>query len=96
MLNTDAHNPNVKKKMELKDFIRNNRGINNQQDLPEEYLSKLYLNIVNNEIKMNELDDDIQKLHDLANQMVGKFEVILLKLNDVEFGNTKQTIDTSI
>jgi brefeldin A-inhibited guanine nucleotide-exchange protein len=27
MLNTDAHNPNVKKKMTLQDFIRNNRGI---------------------------------------------------------------------
>ena len=27
MLNTDAHNPNVKKKMSLHDFLRNNRGI---------------------------------------------------------------------
>lgn len=26
MLNTDAHNPNVKKKMSLSDFLRNNRG----------------------------------------------------------------------
>lgn len=26
MLNTDAHNPNVKKKMTLQEFIRNNRG----------------------------------------------------------------------
>jgi Sec7-like guanine-nucleotide exchange factor len=28
MLNTDAHNPNVKEKMTLKQFINNNRGIN--------------------------------------------------------------------
>ena len=28
MLNTDRHNPGVKVKMTLEDFLRNNRGIN--------------------------------------------------------------------
>ena len=36
----------------LQDFLRNNRGINDGADLPEEYMSKLYDNIVGNEIKM--------------------------------------------
>lgn len=35
------------------DFIRNNRGINDGKDLPEEYLGAIYDHIVRNEIKMN-------------------------------------------
>lgn len=34
------------------DFIRNNRGIDDGKDLPEDYLSTLYDQIVKNEIKM--------------------------------------------
>lgn len=34
------------------DFIRNNRGIDDGKDLPEEYLGALYDHIVKNEIKM--------------------------------------------
>ena len=93
MLNTDAHNPQVKTKMTkqvrlakgcmpprattttaraecwfsdaihtssrkatlcccFQDFLRNNRGINDGSDLPEEYMSELYDCIVRNEIKM--------------------------------------------
>ena len=35
MLNTDIHNPNVPKdrKMKLDEFIRNNRGIDNDKDI---------------------------------------------------------------
>ncbi|KAL4301738.1 hypothetical protein GQ457_10G019250 [Hibiscus cannabinus] len=53
MLNTDAHNIMVKDKMTKSDFIRNNRGIDDGKDLPEEYLGALYDQIVKNEIKMN-------------------------------------------
>lgn len=35
------------------DFVRNNRGIDDGKDLPEEYLGSLYDQIVKNEIKMN-------------------------------------------
>ncbi|XP_024961497.1 brefeldin A-inhibited guanine nucleotide-exchange protein 1 isoform X3 [Cynara cardunculus var. scolymus] len=52
MLNTDAHNSMVKDKMSKADFIRNNRGIDDGKDLPEEYLGALYDQIVKNEIKM--------------------------------------------
>ena len=52
MLNTDAHNPQVKNKMTKEGFIRNNRGIDDGQDLPKEILEDLYDRIVNNEIKM--------------------------------------------
>ncbi|XP_002514399.3 brefeldin A-inhibited guanine nucleotide-exchange protein 1 [Ricinus communis] len=53
LLNTDAHNNMVKDKMTKADFIRNNRGIDDGKDLPEEFLGTLYDNILKNEIKMN-------------------------------------------
>nr|GEV04209.1 brefeldin A-inhibited guanine nucleotide-exchange protein 1 [Tanacetum cinerariifolium] len=52
MLNTDAHNSMVKDKMSKTDFIRNNRGIDDGKDLPEDYLGAIYDQIVKNEIKM--------------------------------------------
>lgn len=57
MLNTDAHNPQVKKKMTKEEFMKNNRGINDGADLPPEFMSALYERIVKNEIKMK--DDDL-------------------------------------
>ncbi|ESK97600.1 sec7 guanine nucleotide exchange factor [Moniliophthora roreri MCA 2997] len=54
LLNTDAHNPQVKKRMTKADFIKNNRGINDNSDLPEELLSEIYDDIVSNEIKMKD------------------------------------------
>ena len=50
MLNTDQHNPQVKKKMTEEEFIRNNRAINGGKDLPREYLSELFQSILNNAI----------------------------------------------
>uniref|UniRef100_J3LV97 SEC7 domain-containing protein n=1 Tax=Oryza brachyantha TaxID=4533 RepID=J3LV97_ORYBR len=50
MLNTDLHNPQVKKKMSEEDFIRNNRAINAGKDLPREYLSELFHSISGNAI----------------------------------------------
>jgi len=52
LLNTDAHNPQIKKRMTKADFIRNTRGINNGESLPEMFLSAIYDDIVNNEIRM--------------------------------------------
>lgn len=50
MLNTDLHNPQVKKKMTEEEFIRNNRKINGGNDLPREYLSELFHSILTNAI----------------------------------------------
>lgn len=61
MLNTDAHNPKVRVKMTLDQFISNNRGINNGKDLPPEFLRELYNNIVNNEIPLEHERTDISK-----------------------------------
>ena len=52
MLNTDAHNPQVKHRMTLQDFIKNNAGLDDDRDLPEEYLTAIYDEIQKNEIKL--------------------------------------------
>jgi len=58
MLNTDAHNKNFKR-MTKPEFFRNNRGINDGADLPEEFLGEVYDEIQNKEIKMK---DEIQEV----------------------------------
>uniref|UniRef100_M4BEQ7 SEC7 domain-containing protein n=1 Tax=Hyaloperonospora arabidopsidis (strain Emoy2) TaxID=559515 RepID=M4BEQ7_HYAAE len=52
MLNTDLHSDHIAKKMTVEEFVRNNRGINAGQDLPVEYLTDLYYNILEKEIQM--------------------------------------------
>ena len=52
MLNTDLHNDGVVKKMSLDDFIRNNRGINDGENVPPDFLKRLYNNIKYNEIQL--------------------------------------------
>ncbi|EEQ87398.1 hypothetical protein RJZ56_006984 [Blastomyces dermatitidis] len=54
LLNTDLHSVKMKgRRMTKQDFINNNRGINDNSDLPEEYLSGIYDEIANNEIVLN-------------------------------------------
>ena len=51
MLNTDQHSSKIKaKRMTVDDFIKNNRGINDNANLPDEYLSGIYEEIAQNEI----------------------------------------------
>ena len=44
-------NAQVKKKMTCNEFLRNNRGINNGENLPAEFLQAIYGSIVRNEIR---------------------------------------------
>ena len=55
MLNTDQHSQKLKgkKRMTKEDFIKNNRGINDGQDLPEDYLIGIFEEIASNEIVLN-------------------------------------------
>jgi brefeldin A-inhibited guanine nucleotide-exchange protein len=50
MLNTDLHSSKVIIRMTKEDFIKNNRGINDNADLPDEYLIGIYEDIQSNEI----------------------------------------------
>lgn len=54
LLNTDLHSTKMKgKRMTPEDFIKNNRGINDNGDLPDEYLNGIYNEITQNEIVLN-------------------------------------------
>ncbi|KAL4940133.1 hypothetical protein BDV06DRAFT_230539 [Aspergillus oleicola] len=54
LLNTDQHSSKMKgRRMTKEDFIKNNRGINDNQDLPEEYLVSIFDEIANNEIVLD-------------------------------------------
>ena len=54
LLNTDAHNPQVKRPMTKPEFIKNNRGIDDGKDLDGELLSEIYDEINANEIRMKD------------------------------------------
>ncbi|KAG0677187.1 guanine nucleotide exchange protein for ADP-robosylation factor [Pichia californica] len=53
MLNTDQHSPQIKKRMTLDDFIKNNRGIDDGKDLDPKFLKEVFDDIRNNEIILN-------------------------------------------
>ncbi|KAK1832623.1 hypothetical protein QBC39DRAFT_433177 [Podospora conica] len=50
LLNTDLHSSKIAKHMSREDFIKNNRGINDNADLPDDYLLGIYDDIAGNEI----------------------------------------------
>lgn len=58
--------------MSAEDFIRNNRGIDDGKDLPEEYLRSLYERISRNEIKMKEDNLSVQQTQFVnSNRLLG-------------------------
>lgn len=63
--------------MSADDFIRNNRGIDDGKDLPEEYLRSLFERISRNEIKMKEDDLASQQTQPLnSNKMLGLDDIL--------------------
>lgn len=56
MLNTALHNPNVKEKPTLENFISMNRGINDGKDLSRELLTSLYDSIKQEPFKITDND----------------------------------------
>ncbi|XP_017770419.1 PREDICTED: cytohesin-1 isoform X2 [Nicrophorus vespilloides] len=66
MLNTSLHNPSVKDKPTIEQFIKMNQGINNGQDLPRELLVSLYDSIKAEPFKIPE-DDGNDLMHTFFN-----------------------------
>lgn len=66
MLNTDLHNPAIKeeRRMTREGFIRNNRGIADGQDLPDELILGIFDRIKTNPISLKEDDDAREKASD--------------------------------
>jgi len=52
MLNTDLHNTSVQRKMTIDDFLRNNAGINDGNNISESVLRKIFNDISASEIKI--------------------------------------------
>ncbi|PHJ23952.1 sec7 domain-containing protein [Cystoisospora suis] len=52
ILNTDLHNPQVKVKMNIEQFLRNTRDINQGKSLPPFFLTEVYLSIRDDEIRL--------------------------------------------
>ncbi|CAG7951818.1 unnamed protein product [Penicillium salamii] len=66
LLNTDQHSTKMKgRRMTKEDFVKNNRGINDNQDLPADYLGAIYEEIGSNEIV---LDTEQEHAANLATQ----------------------------
>ena len=53
MLNTDMYNPQVKNRMTIEGFVKNNSGIDGGKDLPLEMVEGIYKEIKDEEIKMS-------------------------------------------
>jgi hypothetical protein len=64
MLNTDLHNPSIKpeRRMTVESFIRNNKGIANGGDLPEEFLTGIFNRIKEKPFSLKEDDDAREKV----------------------------------
>ncbi|KAF0385373.1 Sec7-domain-containing protein [Gigaspora margarita] len=54
MLNTDLHNPQVRRRMSIEDYMKNLRNVNNGQNFSPEYLHAIYDAIRKREIIMPE------------------------------------------
>nr|KYP64283.1 Brefeldin A-inhibited guanine nucleotide-exchange protein 2 [Cajanus cajan] len=97
LLNTDAHNPMVKNKMSAEDFIKNNRGIDDGKDVPEEYLRSLYERISRNEIKMKEVDLETQQKQAVnSNRILGLDSILNIVIpkrgEDINMGTSDDLI----
>ena len=62
MLQTDLHNPSVKNKMPLTQFVIMNSGINNGKDLDHGYLEEIYNIVKNNKFTLEEDEEARDKL----------------------------------
>ncbi|KZT26496.1 Sec7-domain-containing protein [Neolentinus lepideus HHB14362 ss-1] len=54
MLNTDLHNPQVRKRMTIEDYTRNLRGVNDGTDFSPEFIRNIYESIRRQEMVMPE------------------------------------------
>ncbi|EQC41253.1 hypothetical protein SDRG_01228 [Saprolegnia diclina VS20] len=82
MLNTDLHNPQVKKnKMSKDQFVKNNRGIDNGNDVPKALLEDIYDDIQSTPIQLKGLAYTMAKRDSSRNAdaEVDKFHVTLSK-----------------
>ena len=80
--------------MSADDFIRNNRGIDDGKDLPEEYMRSLFERISKNEIKMKEDDFSIQQKQSVnSNRILGLDSILNIVIRNRGEENRLETSD---
>ena len=79
MLQTDLHNPQVKDKMKLTDFIKLARGINDGQDLTPEYLTGLYGRISKRPLALHEAVRAEKTAQEAINSSLRKKQYLFLQ-----------------
>lgn len=82
--------------MSADDFIRNNRGIDDGKDLPEDYMRSLFDRISRNEIKMK---DDLalqQKQSVNSNKILGLDSILNIVIRKRDEENHLETSDDLI
>lgn len=74
MLQTDANNPGVKKKMTFEDYLKITRGINNGKDLPREFLEDIFTSIKTNPITLKDDEELLMRLEGSGKRKDEMFE----------------------
>lgn len=72
MLNTDQHNKQVRHKMSVEEFIRNNRGTNDGADFEQSFIRRIYHAIQSKEIVMPEEQAGEMAFHYTWNEQLKK------------------------
>lgn len=79
MLQTDLHNPQVKVKMKLTEFIKLARGINDGSDLPVEYMNGLYTRIQKKALALHDKEESNLKIQEAINSSLKKKQYLFQK-----------------
>jgi brefeldin A-inhibited guanine nucleotide-exchange protein len=74
MLQTDANNPGVKKKMTFEDYLKITRGINNGKDLPREFLEDIFTSIKTSPITLKDDEELLLRLEGTGKRKDEMFE----------------------
>ncbi|XP_071807234.1 brefeldin A-inhibited guanine nucleotide-exchange protein 1-like isoform X1 [Asterias amurensis] len=93
LLTTDLHSAQVKHKISKDDYIKMNRGINDSKDLPREYLSEIYDEIEDNEIKMK---PSTSNKHVTTNVTSEKQRKLLYNMEMEAIANTSKVLMESV
>ena len=92
MLHTNLHNPKVKPKMSKEQFFNMNRGIDDGQDIDQEFLSNLYDRIQAEEIKMTGSDGAPSDWQSASNMNSQKREWMFRKETENILKSTEEQI----
>ena len=84
MLATDLHSTSVKRKMNKDDYVKMNRGINDNKDLPREFLEQIYDLVAESELKLKDSGHHQYKSHHRNKNLTTEKDLRLLYNMEIE------------